>query len=274
MRGHKVTVCDKADKLGGYLHLASSYPRLYTRELLNIVRWLSKKMDSTDIKVELNTEVTEDLIKDRNPDAVVLATGAKEVIPDISGINGPNVITLDAFLSGDETVGKRVTILGGAYGAEAAVTLGREGKKMPEGGYKKYHKPAEERGLEVADPEKVKEVTVLEEGDPMAIGWPPYSQICRFIVLNEFLAEAGVKVLTQVKVKEITDGTVKYVDSEGKEETVSVDTVIVAVGRSPNKDLYQKLVGKGVEIYEIGDCTGPEKVEKAIATANYVARQI
>lgn len=274
LRGHKVVICEKSEKLGGYLNIASSIPKLYTRELLNIVKWLSKKMDAMGIRVELNTEVTLDMIKERKPDAVVLATGAKEVFPDIPGIDGPNVISLDEFLAKKKPVGRRVVVLGGAYGAEAAVALGREGKKAPDSGYKKYHKPAAERGLEVADPEKVKEVTVLEEGNPMVVGWSPYSQIFRFIVLNEFLAEAGVKVLSQVKVLEITANAVKYLNSTGQEETVAVDTVIVAVGRAPNKMLYQELVGQGIEFYEIGDCTRPEKVERAIHSANHVARQI
>jgi 2,4-dienoyl-CoA reductase (NADPH2) len=274
LRGHKAVVCEKSDKLGGYLHLAASLPKLYTRELLNIVRWLSKKMTAMAIPVELNTEVTLEMILARKPDIVVLATGSKEVIPDIPGVDGPNVITLDEFLAKKKPVGKRVAILGGAYGAEIAVTLAREGKKMPEAGYKKYHKPAAERALEVTDAEKVKEVTLLEEGGPMVVGMPPYSQLLRFMVLNEFLAEAGATVLPQTKVKEITAAGVNYVDSVGQEKTVAADTVILAVGRTGNRDLYRQLVGKGIDFHEIGDCTGPEKVEKAIHMANHVARQI
>lgn len=224
------------------------------------------------VAVEVNTEVTENLIKEKKPDVVVLATGSTEVIPDIPGIKGPNVITLDDYLSKRKKVGKRVAILGGHYGAEVAISLGREGKKMPDPGYNKYHLPFEKRILQVDDPNKVKEVSILEQG-PM-VGWPPFSHISRFVVINEFLAEAGVKCLTQVNVKEITDGAVKYLSSDGKEESISVDTVIVATGRAPNRVLYKKLSGKGISLWEIGDCAGPEKVEKAIHTANYTARQI
>src|SRR4030042_5780607 len=142
---------------------------------------------------------------------------------------------------------------------------------MPELGYKKDHLSPEKRGLEVVDPGKVKEVTILEEGP--TIGWPPYFMVTRFIVLNEFLQEEGVKCLTGVKVKEIADGTVKYTDKEEREGVVSVDAVIVAGGRVPDRDLYQKLAGNGIELWEIGDCTTPEKVERAVNTANYVARQ-
>ena len=272
LRGHEVTVYEKSGKMGGYLNLASSYPRLYTRELMNISRWLSREIDAMGIKVEFNTEVTDQLIKERKPDAVVLATGAVETVPEITGINGPNVVTLDEVLSGKKTVGKRVAVLGGQYGAELAISLGREGKEKPEPGYDKYHRAPEKRGLGVKDPDKVKEVTLIEEG-PM-VGWPPYSMITRFVVINESLAEAGVKCLTGTTVRDITDGQVKYATGEGNEVSLQVDTVVVATGRAANRDLYHKLVGQGVKLWEIGDCTGPEKVEKAIHTANYVARQI
>ena len=216
LRGHKVTVYEKSDKVGGYLHFASNYPKLYTRELMNIGRWLRREIDAMGIRVELNTEVTDQLIKERNPDAVVLAVGARETTPRIPGIDGPNVVTLDEVLSGRKTVGKRVAVLGGQYGAELAVSLGREGREKPEAGYTKYHRAPGERGLGVKDPDKVKEVTLIEEG-PM-VGWPPYSMIIRFIVVNEYLAEAGVKCLTGTKVKEIADGQVKYVTGEANEE--------------------------------------------------------
>ena len=57
-------------------------------------------------------------------------------------------------------------------------------------------------------------------------------------------------------------------------KSIQVDTVVVATGRAANKDLYHKLAGQGVKLWEIGDCTGPERIERAIHTANYVARQI
>ena len=271
LRGNKVTIYEKGSKLGGYVPLASSYPRLYTRELMNIVRWLEREIQRLNVQVELNTEVTEDLTKAKKPDIVVLATGSKEIIPEVPGVKGDRIITLDEFLSGKKAVGKKVAIIGGQYGAEVAVSLSREGKSKPEG-YTKYHKAPAERVLAVIDPDKVKEVLLLEEGP--IVGWPPYSQIFRYMVLNEFLAEGGVKCLTGVKVTDLTNGLVKVTDQDGKEESFPVDTVILALPRNPNKDLYQKLLGTGIDLYEIGDCTGPEKVERAIHTANYAARQI
>jgi 2,4-dienoyl-CoA reductase-like NADH-dependent reductase (Old Yellow Enzyme family) len=271
LRGHNVTICEKNDKLGGYVPLASSYSRLYTRELMNIVRWLTRQIRQMNIKVELNTEVTQELINARKPDSVVLAIGSSETLPEIPGVGGTKVISLDEYLSGNRSVGKKVAIIGGQYGAELAVSLSREGKDKPEG-YNKYHKDPAERVLAVTDADKVKEVYLLEEGP--VVGMPPYSQMLRHMVLNEFLAEGGVECITGVKVSDITDGLVKYTNQEGNEESVAVDTVVLALQRIATRSLYQKLNGTGVELYEIGDCTRPENIEQAIHMANYAARQV
>ncbi|MEW6262074.1 MAG: FAD-dependent oxidoreductase [Thermodesulfobacteriota bacterium] len=271
LRGHQVTIYEKSDRLGGYLHLASSYPRLYTRELMNIARWLGREIEKNQIQVNLNTEVTPDLVRQVKPDAVVLATGSKETRPDIPGVGDERVMTLDQFLSGQKKVGRKVVILGGHYGAEAAVTLSREGKAKAEG-YDKYHRPPQERVLAVTEPDRVKEIYLLEEG--VTVGFPPYSQMMRFMVLNEFLAEGGVKVMTQVKVKDLTGGQVKYTDQEGKEGLIEADSIILALPRAAHRDLYHQLAGTGPRLWEIGDATGPEKVERAIHTANYTARLV
>ncbi len=271
LRGHTVTIYEKGDRLGGYVPLAASFPRLYTRELLNITRWLGREIARLGVKVELNREVTPEVVRQVGPDAVVLGTGSKETIPDLPGVKEPYVITLDEFLSGRKTVGKRVAILGGHYGAEAAVSLSREGKSKPEG-YTKYHKPPAERALHVTDPAAVKEVHLLEAGPMM--GWPPYSQMVKFMVLNEFLAEGGVNCLNGVTVTNLSGGAVTYTGADGATGTIPVDTVILALPRAPNRDLYRQLAGTGVELWEIGDATGPEKIERAIHTANYAARQV
>ncbi|MBU2550776.1 MAG: FAD-dependent oxidoreductase [Proteobacteria bacterium] len=271
LRGHEVTVYEKSAQVGGYLPLASSYPRLYTRELMNIIRWLKREIDRAGIRVETGTTVTPELVETTKPDAVVLATGSTETRPEIPGLEDERVMTLDQFLSGAKTVGKRVVVIGGHYGSEAAVTLSREGKAKPEG-YTKYHKPPEERMLAVTDPDKAKEVHLLEEGE--TVGFPPYSIMTRFMVINEFLAEGGVNVMVGTRVRDVSGGRVQYVDAQGNEGTIEADSVILALPRQADRDLFHQLAGKGIELWEIGDATGPEKVERAIHTANYTARMI
>ncbi len=57
-RGHKVTLYEKSDKLGGQVKLASAFPRLYTRELWNLPKWLIAEIEKSRVKVILKTEVT------------------------------------------------------------------------------------------------------------------------------------------------------------------------------------------------------------------------
>jgi 2-enoate reductase len=271
MRGHQVTIYEKSSRLGGYLPHAAAFARLNTKDVLHIGQWLRKQVQELKIPVALDQEVTPELVSKLKPDGVVLATGSKETLLDVPGIDSAHVGTLDEYLSGKKRAGKNIVVIGGHYGAEIAVSLAREGKSQPEG-YTKYHKPAQQRSLQVEQSEKTRQVTILEEG-PM-VGWPPYFQMLRYMVINEFLAEAGVQCLTKVKVEAVEAEAVVYTDSDGKKGSIKADTVIVALRRRPNRDLYQQLVGNGVELYEIGDCAGPEKVEKAIHMANYLARQL
>jgi 2,4-dienoyl-CoA reductase (NADPH2) len=92
------------------------------------------------------------------------------------------------------------------------------------------------------------------------------------MMLLGFLAE--VKTITDAKFKEITKQGVKYVDAADKEQMVEVDTVILATGRVPNRELYDALVGKVPELYDIGDCWRPDRIGTAIHDAGRIARHI
>ena len=270
-RGHHVTIYEKTDRLGGCLNLASSYPRLNTRDLMNIVRWLAKEIQMAKIKVHMNTEVTHDLVNEVKPDAVVLATGSKQSLPDIPGMDGANVITLDEYFAGGKTVGKKVAVIGGHYGAEVAVSMAREGKALPKNNFEKYAVSPDKRHIPVMDNDRIKSVLLFEEGPDIA--WPPYMLLTRNIALTEFLEEAGAEVYVNTQVLEIKKDEIFFA-KEGTKESTKVDTVIIAISREPEKRLYRELAGKGVELHEIGDCTGPGTVQKAIHMANVLAREI
>jgi 2,4-dienoyl-CoA reductase (NADPH2) len=93
----------------------------------------------------------------------------------------------------------------------------------------------------------------------------------RWIILQE-LQYAGVKEITEVKVNEIKSnssengqgsGGVVY-EKGGQEHFIKADTVIVAVGYSPNNDLQKQIEGKFPEIYFIGDCVKVRTALEAI----------
>ncbi|WP_235737910.1 NADH:flavin oxidoreductase [Nocardioides alcanivorans] len=81
LRGHKVTVIDKADRLGGTLWFST----LTTPDNERLLDWLTNEVKRLGIQVRLNTEVTPALVKEIGPDHVVVATGARRPRPDVPG---------------------------------------------------------------------------------------------------------------------------------------------------------------------------------------------
>jgi NADPH-dependent 2,4-dienoyl-CoA reductase/sulfur reductase-like enzyme len=246
LRGHEVSLWEKEDRLGGLVNLAAATPRLFTRELLNIVEWLSDQLGQLPVNIQLNKEANPDMIESFNPDAVILAVGSQIVPPQIPGMNRASVITLDQYLAGKAKVGEKVAVLGAAYGTEIAISLVREGKT----------------------------VTVLEEGGPEQVIGAPYLDVIRMIALPRLVQEHQVPILTGVTVKEITEKEVRYTTQEGRGEVLEADSVVLALRRQPQVALGKALKGKTKELYEIGDCCAPRRILSAIHDGAYVAREI
>ena len=72
----------------------------------------------------------------------------------------------------------------------------------------------------------------------------------------------------------ITDKGVVAIDAEGTRKVIEADTVIFAAGFKSNNPLEEKLKGMGPEVYAIGDCVKPGKIEGAISAAWRVALKI
>ena len=89
LRGHKVIIYDERDKLGGQLLMAAIPP--YKEEIGKLVKFLADQIAQLGVEVRLGHKVTPSLISELKPDAVVVATGAIPIVPDIPGVDGSNV---------------------------------------------------------------------------------------------------------------------------------------------------------------------------------------
>ena len=81
LRGHRVTLVDRARELGGALRLAARAPIFQHVEtdpavLLRIVTFLGRQLAKAGVDVQLGRTVTAALVQELRPDVVVLATGA------------------------------------------------------------------------------------------------------------------------------------------------------------------------------------------------------
>jgi 2-enoate reductase len=244
LRGHQVTLYEKSNRLGGLIPLVADMPRLYMHELDNVVEYLSTQLDKLNVDVQLKTEVNSDLLTKARPDVVILATGSIGRVPDVPGANGPNVVTLLQYLRGEAKIGDTVLVWGGQEGAEAAVSLARQGKK----------------------------VTLLEESDTIAdAAFLKY--VGRQMLLESYLKEDGVEIVTGVSVEKIGDRSVSYVKN-GKREEIGFDTLLLALGRVPSDELAAQLGDVVPVVAKVGDCLEPHSIRHSIHSAARVALEL
>ena len=124
-RGHKVTLYEKTDKLGG-VFIAAAAPSFKEKDRA-LIAWYNREIQKyPQIEIKLNTEVTD--IKALNADEVIVATGAVAKRLPIKGVE-LGIEAID-FLLGNKTVGNNVVIIGGGLtGCEIAYELSLQGKK-------------------------------------------------------------------------------------------------------------------------------------------------
>ncbi|OGR28241.1 MAG: hypothetical protein A2277_13340 [Desulfobacterales bacterium RIFOXYA12_FULL_46_15] len=267
--GHEVEIYEKDENIGGQLWIASAPP--HKRELLEYVRYYRAMLKKHGILVHLNTRVDLDLIKKINPDHILIAQGAKPLVPPIEGADDPCVVSSWDVLKHNPFPGKNIAVIGGgAVGLETALFVAHKGTLSPE----MLHFLITYDALDL---NRLKHymfsgscrVTVFEmlEKAGQDVG-----KSTRWILMNN-LKRYGVKILTRTKVISIKAGVVEF-ENEGQNWTERFDTVIMASGSVPVQDIEQQIRGLGIAFSAIGDCVTPGKLNNAILGGFSAARAI
>lgn len=240
IRGHDVTLYEKANYLGGTLRIASKPP---TKENLNdFIRYLSLELRRTGVKVRLAEAVDADTVDKEKPDAVVVATGAYPRRLKIRGANGKNVAVADDVLAGRVHTGRKVLVVGGGQvGLEAAEFLATQGKAV-----------------------------ILIEMLPEA-GEGIFPTLRPAAV--QMAKEAGVIMYLNCQPQEIVEGGA-WINVAGTRKFVRVDSVVLAVGRESNNALWEQLQGKVPELHIIGDSVSPRTIRDAVHEGHRVGRTL
>ncbi len=79
LRGHKVTLSERKDKLGGQMFYAAMPP--YTKEINRFRNYLTRQVVKASVQVKFGDNVTLESILRNKWDAVIIATGARSSIP-------------------------------------------------------------------------------------------------------------------------------------------------------------------------------------------------
>ncbi|MCK4964919.1 MAG: FAD-dependent oxidoreductase, partial [Dehalococcoidia bacterium] len=126
LRGHKVSLYEKGQELGGWLNLAAIIPG--REEIGSLLNYLGTQVKKLGVDIRLGVEATSSLIEEEKPDVVIVATGSNPIVPGIPGVGGDNTVTAKEVLTGNVETGKRVVIVGGSgVGCDVALYLARKG---------------------------------------------------------------------------------------------------------------------------------------------------
>ena len=244
-RGHAVTLHEKDDRLGGQVNLITQAAS--RQEFGGVVRYLSRQLEKLGVDVRLGATATAAAVLADRPDAVVVATGSVPERPPILGVDGSNVCDVADLLAGRVEPGKRTVVIDGEcfYRAITAADflLGREAE------------------VEVLSP-------VFFVG--MNVTMPS------LVITYMNLCGKGVVFTPMHMVRSIEDRAVNafHVFSFAERRIDDVDTVVLTYPGRAAASLYQELKGAVPELYRIGDCVAPRKVDMAILEGHDVGRRI
>ena len=125
-RGNDVTLFEKQTKLGGQLVLAAAPP--YKDEISPLIDYLEAQLRKSGTNIMLGEEATYQSLIKLQPEVVIIATGAQQIVPKIEGIDKPNVVYAWDVLRGDVKTGNKVVVIGGGMvGLETAEYLAEKG---------------------------------------------------------------------------------------------------------------------------------------------------
>jgi len=228
--GHQVTLFEKEPVPGGNLLYACKAPakQIYG----DWIQWLIDQVKKAGIEIQTGTCVTNQMLDEAAPDAVIVATGGEKIVPPIPGIDLP--IVCDAWQILGETVASQkniVVIGGGLIGMETATFLTARGST----------------------------VTVIDQ--------LPKSPVTKFTShgygLHKRLREADCRFMFGTALQRIEEDSVTLI-TQGEENTLSsLDQVVLAVGMNPRDDLKSKLKENEIRHVIVGDALQVRRIMEA-----------
>jgi mycofactocin system FadH/OYE family oxidoreductase 2 len=245
-RGHIVTLYDRNARLGGQINIAVLGAG--RDELGSVIRNAENQLKLLPVSIVLNKEVTAELVLEQKPDVVIIATGSAPKQCPISGGDGPHIFNVWQALLNEAEIGKKVLFIDndGHHQATATVEfLADHGRNVH---------------MVTSSP------TIGTELGPTQDSY----------FTHQRLVQKGVTFTPDFAVVEIKGLEVRGLNFYSNEwQTFSdYDSVVYAMGNRVEDGLYKVLKGRVKELYRIGDCVAPRKIDMAILEGDKVGRLI
>jgi len=260
LRGHRVTLYEKENTLGGQVRLAMAPPR--KGELGNITESLKSRMEKAGVRVKPGTALTARTVKKLKPDVVAVATGALPVDIPVPGAGLPHVVSAwDVLMEKVPNIGKEVVIVGAnATGCETAHYIASLGAPEPEVvAFLMYHSAEDAEKADKLLHSSGRAITVIDMAEKIAGN---VGKTSRWSLLKS-LRLSGVVMSPKTRLLEITDTEVLVETTRGR-RSIPASTVVMAVGSRPENTLAKELEGSGVTVVTLGDALSPRKITDAV----------
>lgn len=258
--GHQVILFEKDSRLGGKLEFSEHMSfkndiRRYRDYLITQVNKLK------EVTVVLNTEADPERIREMNPDAIIVATGAENFMPRIPGSDGKNVLhSSDVFAHENELGNKLVVVGGGQVGCEQTVWLQAKGKQ----------------------------IDVIEMDDQlMKANWrdtPEEHFWTEFYMTHEYddgkteVEHAKpidrVNIHLKTRCVEITEKGVWVENEESGRTFIEADQVIMATGLRICEEKKHQFDGLAADVIYVGDCDKVGDLLNTSSTGYYASLRI
>lgn len=236
--GHEPEIFEASDHLGGQFIIAGKAPG--KKEMEDATIEMAKQTERI-CKIHLNTKVTPEMIEEKKPDHVIIATGALPIALRLDGEDQIHHVQANDVLMGKEKLSGYIAIIGGGLvGLEAADYLATQGCK----------------------------VTVLEMKDKIGADLGSLRQIAVMMKMN------------QLKVELKPSSKVNSLSKEGvvleSGQTIPCEHVVYAVGSKSvdNSDLCSMMDKLSIPYQIIGDAKAARRALNAIEEGYYAAMEV
>jgi 2,4-dienoyl-CoA reductase-like NADH-dependent reductase (Old Yellow Enzyme family)/thioredoxin reductase len=249
-RGHKVTLAEASNRLGGQFRLAGMQPR--RAQILDLIDWYERQLNQLQVEVRVGNYVEAADIEGEGVDHLVIATGSmpldgafQRAFPQFENIpGGGEALSAEAVMAREARPGKRVIVLddGGNWkGCGTAWKLAEDGHDVT-----------------IVTPDAL----VGKELQRMAVDLP----------LRRTLARLGVRFVTESAIVRWDGKEARIVSLlSGREDRIEADALVYAATNIADDSLARELNDRGIAFKAIGDCTASRQAAFAIYDGRKVA---
>lgn len=274
-RGHRVSLFERSDHLGGQLRLAARQP--HHEEVAEVTHYLEAAIRRLGVEIWTGVEAVADDLLDLDPDVVVVATGSQpnlppahrqsksdpdagglarsrglQMVPEIPGLDHDLVYSVDEVLGGGSLPGRRVLVVDEQGHWEAAGTA----EFLADMGHEVTVVSA--RTVIGAELEGTNLALFMQRAGPKGIGLRPLTKLLR--------VERGRALVAHTVTRE--------------EEWLEVDAVVPVYSRRSRDDLYFRLgdlieeTGMDVTLERVGDAAAPRLIQMVLLEAHQLGARL